>query len=92
MKNLGASTISMGRDCRVTSPELSAAFARGLNSTGISVLDIGMVATPMLYFSLYNLDVDGGVMITASHNPGEYNGIKLSAGQKLTIRRADSRK
>ena len=81
MNKLGASTISMGRDCRLTSPELSAAFAKGLNSTGISVLDIGMVATPMLYFSLYNLDVDGGVMITASHNPGEYNGIKLSAGQ-----------
>lgn len=81
MKKLGASTISMGRDCRVTSPELSQAVASGINSTGLDVLDIGMVATPMLYFSLYNLDVDGGVMITASHNPGEYNGIKLSSGQ-----------
>lgn len=79
MKKLGASTISMGRDCRVTSPELSQAVARGINSTGIDVLDIGMVSTPMLYFSLYNLDVDGGVMVTASHNPGEYNGIKLSS-------------
>lgn len=81
MKRVGASSISMGRDCRVTSPELSQAVARGINSTGINVLDIGMVATPMLYFSLYNLDVDGGVMITASHNPGEYNGIKLSSGK-----------
>jgi len=81
MKKLGASTISMGRDCRVTSPELSQAVAKGINSTGINVLDIGMVATPMLYFSLYNLDVDGGVMVTASHNPGEYNGIKLSEGK-----------
>lgn len=81
MKQKGASTISMGRDCRVTSPELSQAVARGINSTGLDVLDIGMVATPMLYFSLYNLDVDGGVMITASHNPGEYNGIKLSDGK-----------
>jgi len=79
MKKLGASSISMGRDCRVTSPELSQ--ARGINSTGLDVLDIGMVSTPMLYFSLYNLDVDGGVMITASHNPGEYNGIKLSSGK-----------
>ena len=79
MKKLGASTISMGRDCRVTSPELSQAVAKGINSTGIDVLDIGMVSTPMLYFSLYNLDVDGGVMVTASHNPGEYNGIKLSS-------------
>jgi len=81
MKKLGASSISMGRDCRVTSPELSQAVARGINSTGLDVLDIGMVSTPMLYFSLYNLDVDGGVMITASHNPGEYNGIKLSSGK-----------
>lgn len=81
MKQQGASTISMGRDCRVTSPELSQAVSRGINSTGLNVTDIGMVATPMLYFSLYNLDVDGGVMITASHNPGEYNGIKLSSGK-----------
>jgi len=81
MKKLGASSISMGRDCRVTSPELSKAVAVGINSTGLDVLDIGMVSTPMLYFSLYNLDVDGGVMITASHNPGEYNGIKLSSGR-----------
>lgn len=81
MKKLGASTISMGRDCRVTSPELSHAVAKGINSTGIDVLDIGMVSTPMLYFSLYNLDVDGGVMVTASHNPGEYNGIKMSSGK-----------
>ena len=81
MKQKGASTISMGRDCRVTSPELSQAVAKGINSTGLNVVDIGMVATPMLYFSLYNLDVDGGVMITASHNPGEYNGIKLSDGK-----------
>jgi phosphomannomutase/phosphoglucomutase len=81
MKNLGASRISIGRDCRVTSSELSQAVARGINSTGLDVLDIGMVATPMLYFSLYNLPVGGGVMITASHNPGEYNGIKLSSGK-----------
>ena len=81
MKNLGASRLSIGRDCRLSSPELAGAMTRGINSTGIDVLDIGMVSTPMLYFSLYNLEVDGGVMITASHNPGEYNGIKLSSGK-----------
>ncbi len=81
MKKLGASTIAMGRDCRLSSPELSQAVARGINSTGLDVIEIGMVSTPMLYFSLYSPEVDGGVMITASHNPGEYNGIKLSAGQ-----------
>ena len=81
MTERGARVISVGRDCRTSSPELSSAFVKGLNSTGIDVLDIGMVSTPMLYFSLYNLDVQGGVMITASHNPGEYNGIKLSVGR-----------
>ncbi len=81
MTEKGAKTISVGRDCRVSSPELAEAFIQGVNSTGIDVLDIGMVSTPMLYFSLYNLDVQGGVMITASHNPGEYNGIKLSDGK-----------
>ena len=82
MNERGAKTLSVGRDCRVSSPGLSEALIRGLNSTGIDVLDIGMVSTPMLYFSLYNLDVQGGVMITASHNPGEYNGIKLSDGKE----------
>jgi len=81
MKNLGTSRLSIGRDCRLSSPELAGAMTRGINSTGIDVLDIGMVSTPMLYFSLYNLKVDGGVMITASHNPGEYNGVKLSSGK-----------
>ncbi|MEQ9618078.1 MAG: phosphomannomutase/phosphoglucomutase [Deltaproteobacteria bacterium] len=81
IKNYGASTVSVGRDCRLSSPEYAKAMTRGINSTGINVIDIGMVSTPMLYFSLYNLDVGGGVMITASHNPGEYNGIKLSRGR-----------
>jgi phosphomannomutase / phosphoglucomutase len=78
----GANSVSVGRDCRVSSPKLSEAFINGLNATGVDVLDIGMVSTPMLYYSLYNLDVQGGVMITASHNPGEYNGIKLSDGKE----------
>lgn len=81
MRKRDTKVISLGRDCRTSSPELSQAFIKGLNSTGIDVIDIGMVSTPMLYFSLYNLDVQGGVMITASHNPGEYNGIKLSVGR-----------
>ena len=81
MAEKGAKTLSVGRDCRLSSPELSSAFVHGLNSTGLDVLDIGMVSTPMLYFSLYSLDVQGGAMITASHNPGEYNGIKLSSGK-----------
>lgn len=81
MKDYGAKVVSIGRDCRLSSPEYAKAMSRGINSTGIDVIDIGMVSTPMLYFSLYNLDVGGGVMITASHNPGEYNGIKLCRGK-----------
>jgi len=82
IKDYGAATISIGRDCRLSSPAYAKAFSRGVSSTGVNVIDIGMVTTPMLYFSLYNLDVGGGVMITASHNPGEYNGIKLSRGRE----------
>lgn len=81
VKDYGGKTVSMGRDCRISSAELAKAMARGINSVGVDVIDIGLVTTPMLYFSLYNLDVDGGVMITASHNPGEYNGIKMSVGK-----------
>lgn len=81
MNERGAKRVSVGRDCRLSSPELAEALIRGVCSSGIDVLDIGMVSTPMLYFSLYNLDVQGGVMITASHNPGEYNGLKLSEGK-----------
>ncbi|MCI0482573.1 MAG: phosphomannomutase/phosphoglucomutase [Candidatus Dadabacteria bacterium] len=81
IKDFGAKVVSIGRDCRLSSPDYSKAMTRGINSTGVDVIDIGMVSTPMLYFSLYNLDVGGGVMITASHNPGEYNGIKLCRGK-----------
>lgn len=78
----GARVVSLGRDCRLSSPAYARAMTLGINSTGIDVIDIGMVTTPMLYFSLYNLEVGGGVMITASHNPGEYNGIKLCRGKE----------
>ncbi len=81
VKESGAKVVSIGRDCRLSSPDYAKAMTRGINSTGIDVIDIGMVSTPMLYFSLFNLDVQGGVMITASHNPGEYNGIKLCRGR-----------
>ena len=81
IKDFGAKVVSIGRDCRLSSPAYAKAMTRGINSTGVDVIDIGMVSTPMLYFSLYNLDVGGGVMITASHNPGEYNGIKLCRGK-----------
>jgi phosphomannomutase / phosphoglucomutase len=76
----GARRISLGRDCRLSSPELSAALAKGLLATGMTVLDVGMVPTPVLYFSLHHLDVDGGIQITGSHNPPEFNGFKVCLG------------
>ncbi len=77
MRKKGKKRVSLGRDCRLSSPSFAKAMTQGINSTGVHVLDIGMVSTPMVYFSLFNLDVEGGVIITASHNPSEYNGVKL---------------
>lgn len=76
-----AGRVSLGRDCRLSSPVLAQALQEGLASTGVRVLDLGMVPTPVLYFSLYHLDVDGGVQVTGSHNPPEYNGFKLCLGK-----------
>ncbi len=76
--------VSVGYDARLSSPAFAEALTRGIVSTGVDVVQIGMVATPTLYFSLYHLDVGGGVMITGSHNPPEFNGLKLGLG-KTTI-------
>ena len=80
----GAKRISLGRDCRLSSPELCTGVIEGLMDAGIHVEELGMVPTPLLYFSLHHLDVDGGVQITGSHNPPEYNGFKICLG-KTTI-------
>lgn len=82
MRKMGKRRVSLGRDCRLSSPAFARAISDGITSTGIDIIDIGMVTTPMVYFSLFNLDVDGGVMITASHNPSEYNGVKLCVGKE----------
>ncbi len=73
----GGKTISIGRDGRLSGPEFAKALARGIQSTGIDVIDIGLVATPMVYFAAYHLNTNSGVMITGSHNPPDYNGIKM---------------
>jgi phosphomannomutase/phosphoglucomutase len=70
----------IGRDGRLSGPDLSAALARGIQSAGIDVVDVGMVATPMLYFAAYHLKTHSGVMVTGSHNPPEYNGLKIVVG------------
>jgi phosphomannomutase / phosphoglucomutase len=84
LKRSGARTITLGRDCRVHSPRLHAALREGLLSTGIDLIDVGIVATPVLYFSVFHFDTDGGVQITGSHNPPEDNGFKILRG-KSTI-------
>lgn len=80
LRRLGKTHITLGRDCRPSSDSFRDAIASGLNGTGISVIDIGTVPTPLLYFSIHHLAVDGGVMITGSHNPPEYNGFKTCVG------------
>lgn len=76
-KKRGGKTITIGRDGRLSGPEFAKALARGIQSTGINVIDIGMVATPMVYFAAFHLNTGSGVMITGSHNPPDYNGIKM---------------
>ena len=73
-------TISLSRDCRVSSPRVHAAFLKGVLSVGLHVIDIGLTTTPCLYYSIQALETDGGVMITGSHNPPEHNGLKLCIG------------
>lgn len=76
--------ITLGRDCRISSEGLRDTLVRGLLSTGINVIDIGVCHTPLLYFSLFHLEKNGAVMITGSHNPPEFNGFKVCLG-KTTI-------
>ena len=74
---LGARTVVVGRDMRLTSDEFANAVIRGLTDAGIEVFDIGLCGTEMVYFATTHLDADGGIMVTASHNPADYNGLKL---------------
>jgi len=73
----GARRIAVGRDGRTHSGMLEAAMIRGLTEGGVDVMQIGMGPSPMLYFATYYLDVDGGMQVTGSHNPADYNGFKL---------------
>ena len=80
----GVDKVCLGRDCRLSSPELSEGLMAGMMESGIAVLDVGMVPTPLLYFSLHHFGADGGVQITGSHNPPEFNGFKICL-DKTTI-------
>ncbi len=80
----GIKRFVVGRDGRLSGPKLSAALARGLAAAGMDVVDIGVVATPMVYFATHHFGTGSGVMVTGSHNPPEYNGLKMMvAGETL---------
>ena len=72
--------IVVGRDVRLSSDRLRDRLIEGLVAAGANVVDVGRCPTPLLYFALNQLEVDGGVMITGSHNPAEYNGFKVAVG------------
>ena len=82
VRRKGGKHVALGYDGRLSSPELAAACIEGLTSAGIDVTSIGLAATPMLYFAVYHLDADGGIQITGSHNPPDYNGFKMMMGKK----------
>jgi phosphomannomutase/phosphoglucomutase len=77
----GARRITLGRDCRLSSPRIHRAVKAQLLAAGLDVTDIGVTHSPGLYFSVFHLEADGGVMITASHNPAEDNGFKIVSGR-----------
>jgi phosphomannomutase len=74
---LGARRMVVGRDCRLSSAELCESLARGLTDAGVDVLDIGLCGTEMVYYTTFARELDGGIMVTASHNPMDHNGMKL---------------
>ncbi|HSC76194.1 MAG TPA: phosphomannomutase [Pseudomonadales bacterium] len=74
---LGAKSVVVGHDIRLSSPQLSAALVRGLCEQGADVIDIGLCGTEEIYFATFHLGVDGGIAVTASHNPMDYNGMKF---------------
>jgi phosphomannomutase/phosphomannomutase/phosphoglucomutase len=78
-------TVAVGHDIRLSSPEIAKAVCEGLLAEGVDVVDIGMCGTEEVYFATFHLGLDGGVMVTASHNPADYNGLKLVAGQARPI-------
>jgi phosphomannomutase/phosphoglucomutase len=80
LQKQGNRKITVGRDCRETSDSYSEKLIQGLTSTGCDVVDIGVCSTPVAYFSIRHLKKEGNVMVTASHNPREYNGFKMCSG------------
>lgn len=81
LRNKGGKRVVIGRDCRLSSPELHKALTTGVRSTGCDVIDIGVCPTPLMYFAIIHLNTDGGLQVTGSHNPPQYNGFKVCVGR-----------
>jgi len=81
-KRHGKQRVALCQDCRLSSPRITDALLSGMLSTGIDVVDLGMGPSPLLYFGVFHLELDGGVMVTGSHNPADENGFKIMLGQK----------
>ena len=77
--------VLVGRDCRLSSPEIHDALVEGILDAGADVYDLGLTSTPMVYFATANYGFDASVQITASHNPGNYNGMKVSRANALPV-------
>src|SRR5437660_12700578 len=82
---LNVPVIAVGRDMRLSSPQLAAALIRGVTDQGVNAVDLGMTTTDELYFAVGKFNFPAGVMITASHNPGKYNGVKFCRAQASPI-------
>ncbi len=81
----GGGPIAIGADARPHSPDLCEALIRGINDEGLDVIELGLISTPMLYFAVDDLAAGGGVMVTASHNPSQYNGFKVCRENAIPI-------
>ena len=81
VRHRGAKRLAVGYDGRLTSPELATALIAGICDAGLDVAEVGRGPSPMLYFATHHLDVQGGIMVTGSHNPSDYNGFKMSFGK-----------
>src|SRR6185436_2160298 len=77
MRTKGEQAVVIGRDGRLSGPELTSALSAGLQAAGVDVIDLGVVATPMVYFATHVLETQSGIMVTGSHNPPDYNGFKM---------------
>ena len=90
LRRAGGTRVAVGYDGRLSSPALETALIEGLIAGGVHVMRIGMGPTPMLYYAEAILEVDGGIQITGSHNPGDYNGFKMVLQHASLFRRRHS--